>query len=519
MKRMSLSWKAWSIVGLLWISLLLMVVANAIMTRTSMLDDRKGTLTQQAQIAMGVVAYYQKRAVANELPLDEAKRLAIATLRGLRYGPDHSGYFGIYDSSAVAILVPPKPELESMNQTDLVDPRGTHIAVEIIKSSSTGGSHFSTYVWPKHGDDAPVPKLSYSDTFPAWDWHLFTGVYIDDIDVAFREALFRNLVLVGLIGLAITLGMLWLIRSIKTSLGGEPDYAANLCKQIASGDLTATFELVKNDRGSLLYAMDKMQQQLSGTVRQIHRAAESISTGANEIAAGNMDLSSRTEQQAASLEETAASMEELTATVRHNTDNARQGNLLAVNASEIAARGGKVVRRVIETMRDISSTSARVEQITGVIDGIAFQTNILALNAAVEAARAGEQGRGFAVVASEVRNLAQRSASAAKEIKDLIDQSVGKVSEGSKLVDEAGATIDEVVASAKRVADLMGEISAASEQQHAGIEQVNDAVAQMDHVTQQNAALVEEAAAASRSLEEQGRQLTQAISAFRLVSS
>ncbi|PVX84912.1 methyl-accepting chemotaxis protein [Paraburkholderia unamae] len=516
MKRITLNQKAWSIVALLWVALVVLVVVNAFMTRTGMLEDRKALLEQETQTAMGAITYYKKEAEAGRMSADDAKRLAIATLRGMRYGDDQSGYFGIYDSNTVALLVPPKPDLEGKSQADLTDPRGTHIALEIIKSSSAGGDGYSSYWWPKPGKSAPVEKITYAAVVPGWDWHVFTGVYSDDIDDAFEGALLRNLALVAVIGVAVMLGLLWLIRSIRASLGGEPEYAAQICQRIAEGDLTAHVDLAAGDQRSLLHAMRQMQRQLVETVQRIQTSAESITTGAKEIAAGNMDLSSRTEEQAASLEETAASMEELTATVKHNTDNARQGNTLAVNASEVAARGGEVVRRVVETMNEISSSSQRVEQIIGVIDGIAFQTNILALNAAVEAARAGDQGRGFAVVAGEVRSLAQRSATAAKEIKELIGQSVSQVSEGTRLVDEAGRTIDEVVISARRVADLMGEIAAASAEQHTGIEQVNRAVAQMDEVTQQNAALVEEASAAAQSMAAQSNGLREVVTVFRI---
>ncbi|WP_415913855.1 methyl-accepting chemotaxis protein [Paraburkholderia sp. J76] len=516
MKRITLNQKAWSIVGLLWISLVVMVVANAFMTRSGMVADRKNLLEQETQTAMGVVSYYQKEADAGRLSADDAKRLAIATLRGMRYGDDQSGYFGIYDSNVVALLVPPKPEMEGKSQADTTDPRGTRVAFGIVKSSSTGGDGYSSYWWPKPGKSAPVEKITYSVFVPNWDWHVFTGIYTDDIDDAFRSALISDLVLVTVIGAAVTLGLMWLIRTIRRSLGGEPEYASEICQRIAEGDLTAHVNLAPGDQHSLLHSMQQMQRQLVDTVQRIQTSAESITTGAKEIAAGNLDLSSRTEEQAASLEETAASIEELTTTVKHNTDNARQGNTLAVNASEVAARGGEVVRRVVETMNEISSSSQRVEQIIGVIDGIAFQTNILALNAAVEAARAGDQGRGFAVVAGEVRSLAQRSATAAKEIKDLIGQSVTQVSEGTRLVDEAGKTIDEVVISARRVADLMGEIAAASEEQHTGIEQVNRAVAQMDEVTQQNAALVEEASAAAQSMAAQSNGLREVVTVFRL---
>jgi methyl-accepting chemotaxis protein len=248
----------------------------------------------------------------------------------------------------------------------------------------------------------------------------------------------------------------------------------------------------------------------------VRSGTETIATASTEIASGNLDLSSRTEQQASALEETASSMEELTSTVKQNADNARQANQLAQSASEVALRGGAVVADVVRTMGSINASAGKIVDIIGVIDGIAFQTNILALNAAVEAARAGEQGRGFAVVASEVRSLAQRSASAAKEIKALIGDSVDKVGEGSRLVNQAGATMDDIVTSVKRVTDIMGEITMASREQEAGIEQINQAISEMDAVTQQNAALVEEAAAAAQSLQDQSGKLAEVVGVFRL---
>ncbi|MBK8016857.1 MAG: PAS domain-containing protein [Betaproteobacteria bacterium] len=267
---------------------------------------------------------------------------------------------------------------------------------------------------------------------------------------------------------------------------------------------------------TLCAGVNRLMDTMSDVVGRMRDASDVITTSAKEIAAGNTDLSGRTEEQASSLEETASSMEELTSTVKQNADNARQANQLVVGASEVAQRGGDVVREVVQTMGGISESSKKIADIISVIDGIAFQTNILALNAAVEAARAGEQGRGFAVVATEVRNLAQRSAGAAKEIKELISDSVGKVESGSRLVDEAGRTMEEIVVSVKRVTDIMAEITAASVEQSAGIEQVNQAITQMDEVTQQNAALVEQAAAAAESLEEQAQMLSQAVVAFKL---
>ncbi|OZI45008.1 methyl-accepting chemotaxis protein [Bordetella genomosp. 5] len=287
--------------------------------------------------------------------------------------------------------------------------------------------------------------------------------------------------------------------------------------RIAGGDLTSRVEVnSSNEIGQLFASLKRMQESLTRTVSQVRRGVDEINVGSREISAGNTDLSSRTEQQAASLEETAASMEQLASTVKQNADNARQANQLAASASDVAERGGSAVSEVVHTMEAISSSSRKISEIVSVIDGIAFQTNILALNAAVEAARAGEQGKGFAVVAGEVRSLAQRSAQAAKEIKVLIEDSVTKVGTGSQQVERAGDTMQEIVASVKRVTDIMGEISAASDEQSSGIDQVNRAVAQMDEVTQQNAALVEEAAAAAGSLQEQAQRLAEAVSVFKI---
>ncbi len=292
--------------------------------------------------------------------------------------------------------------------------------------------------------------------------------------------------------------------------------ALAIAETVAAGDLTSRIEVTSKDElGLLLAALKKMNDSLLATVSTVRSGTELIASASSQVAAGSMDLSSRTEEQASALEETASSMEELTSTVRQNADNARQANVLAGVASSVAERGGAMVKQVVGTMDAINEASKRIGDIIGVIDGIAFQTNILALNAAVEAARAGEQGRGFAVVASEVRSLAQRSAAAAKDIKLLIDDSTGKVGEGSRLVGEAGSTMGEIVDSIRRVADIMGEISAASGEQSAGIEQINGAVVQMDQVTQQNAALVEETSAAADAMRMQAAKLAEAVAVFR----
>ena len=307
----------------------------------------------------------------------------------------------------------------------------------------------------------------------------------------------------------------WTVREANRPL----HEALAVAQRVADGDLRVrAVSSLGGSSAALMTAMSAMAARLAATIAEVRSGAASIVTGTTEIAIGNMDLSKRTEQQAASLEETASSMEELTATVRQNADSAHTASKLALSASEVAVKGGAVVSDVVGTMASINDSSKRIAEIIGVIDGIAFQTNILALNAAVEAARAGEQGRGFAVVASEVRSLAQRSAAAAKEIKALIDDSVSKVDAGTLLVDKAGRTMDEVVGSVKRVTDIIGEIAAASAEQTAGIEQVNNAIAAMDQATQQNAALVEQSAAAAAAVREQASVLVRATGGFVLAA-
>ena len=309
----------------------------------------------------------------------------------------------------------------------------------------------------------------------------------------------------------------WLLtRSITRQLGGEPDYAASVAREIAAGNLAVQVNLRAGDTSSLLAAMGAMRDSLAQVVARVRQGSEAVALASTEIAQGNQDLSGRTESQASALQETAASMEQLGSTVQQNADNARQANQLAQSASAVALQGGEVVAQVVDTMRGINEASHQIADIIQVIDSIAFQTNILALNAAVEAARAGEQGRGFAVVAGEVRTLAQRSAEAAREIKQLITDSAGRVEQGTALVDRAGSTMQEVVASIRRVTDIVGEISAASSEQSQGVLQVGEAVQQMDQVTQQNAALVEEMAAAASSLNQQAEELVQAVSVFQL---
>ncbi len=404
------------------------------------------------------------------------------------------------------------PAKEGDNLLDMKSADGRTFIKEMLDAKE--GS--LTYDWAEKDGASPREKMVEFHTFKPWNWLIVGGTYTEEIT---REAaqLRNRYALLGLVALVLFAVVLFLlVRAVVSRPLARAEEAA---ERIAAGDLDVHLDIHNKDEiGLVLRSLNNISDNLSGVVGQVRRGAEQITTASSEIAQGNLDLSQRTEEQASSLEETAASMEQLSSAVTQNAENASQANQMALAASGIASKGGEVVAQVVETMGSITDSSRKIADIISVIDGIAFQTNILALNAAVEAARAGEQGRGFAVVASEVRNLAQRSATAAKEIKALIDDSVAKVETGSKQVEKAGTTMQEVVDSVRRVTDIMAEISHASEEQRAGIGQVHEAITQMDQVTQQNAALVEEAAAAAQALQDQAHELEDVVKLFKLGS-
>jgi methyl-accepting chemotaxis protein len=511
---MSLNRKLWLSLALVWLGLLGVGLWSAIETRGTMLAERKAGMANLVEAAQGVVNGYYALSQNGKMSEADAQREALARLATMRYG--ESGYLFVMDSKPVVLMHPTLPQMTGKPVGDFKDPDGKLLYVAIVDAAKASGRGFAQYRGRLPHSETAVPKVSYVVRFAPWDWNITSGVFIKDIDTVYYQTLLGHLAVVLVIGALISLAMVLIIRNVRASLGGEPEQAARLAAHIAQGDLTQAVAVRPHDKTSMMAAMHEMQSRLQRTIGEIRSSAESIASATQQIAAGNGDLSQRTEQQAASLQETAASMEELTATVKQNADNARQASGLAHNASEIATRGNDVVSRVIDTMGEINESSRQIADIIGVIEGIAFQTNILALNAAVEAARAGEQGRGFAVVAGEVRSLAQRSGTAAKEIKQLIGASVERVHNGSTLVQQAGATMGEILQAVQRVTDIMGEIAAASEEQSGGISQVGRAVTQMDEVTQQNAALVEQAAAAAASLQDQARRLRDTVSAFRV---
>jgi methyl-accepting chemotaxis protein len=481
-------------------------------------EGRRGELVTAVQSAHNIVAAYQAKAAAGTMPVEEAQKAAKEAVKLARYGgaDGKADYMYIWSTDGVGVMHPIKPEWDGKNMLGQVkDGGGTDIIkaiVEGVKASKDGRAFVDT-MFPRPGQKEPVSKLQYVARVDGWNWIVGSGLYMDDVAAQSRAALFASLGVVlcvlGVIG-----GIGWLVaRSVLRQIGGEPSHALAVMKEVASGNLGV--DLHHAPQGSLLHGLSGMVDSLRRTVGQVRLATDSITLASSEIAQGNADLSSRTEQTASSLQQTASSMEQLTGTVKQTADSANTANQLASSAAQVAQRGGEVVGQVVSTMDEINASSKKIADIIGVIDGIAFQTNILALNAAVEAARAGEQGRGFAVVAGEVRSLAQRSAEAAKEIKGLIGTSVDKVETGSKLVQNAGETMNEIVASVKRVTDIIGEITAAATEQSQGIGQINSAVVQLDQMTQQNSALVEESAAAAQSMKDQARTLAEVVSVFR----
>ena len=477
--------------------------------------QRQAQVRHAVETASGVLTWAEQQEANGTWSRAEAQAMASAAIAKMRYG--HGEYFWINDLEGTTVMDPIRPELQGQGGDAVRDANGVLVMMEAARiGRSTSGQGFFNYVWAKPGETEPVGKISYVQKFAPWGWVVASGLYVDDLHSDFLANVAK--VALGL-GLMLLL-MGWIAYAISTPIVRGVQRAVQVIDVMANGDLSRPIHVKGRDEISvLLKTLGHMQTQLASVVLSVRQGSESVASASGQIAQGNQDLSARTESQASSLEETAASMEELGSTVRHNADNARQANQLAQGASSIAAQGGVVVEQVVKTIRSIHEDSNKMADIIGVIDGIAFQTNILALNAAVEAARAGEQGRGFAVVASEVRALAQRSAAAAKEIKALIDTSMGRVQAGTAQADKAGQTMQEVVQSIERVRDLMGEISAASQEQSEGVSQIGEAVTNMDQVTQQNAALVEEMAAAAASLNSQAHDLVSAVAVFQLATS
>jgi methyl-accepting chemotaxis protein len=514
-------------IGLLVVSavagLTIVTSLSVYQTRNDILEGRRVELRSAVDSAYNVAAGYQAAAAAGTMSVEDAQKAASEAVKHARYGGPEgkANYFYIVTTDGIGVMHPfiktwaEHTQLAGKKNAQGVDT--VKILIDAMAASKTGITHVESMV-ARAGDTDPkatlYPKLQYMRTVPGWNWIVGSGLYMDDADAQVRSAVLKQLGLCLAVLMAIGAVGFLVSRSVIRQLGGEPSEALDIMSEVSKGNLAVNIPAAP--AGSLVAGLQTMIHSVRDTLVQVRASTDSISTASNEIAVGNQDLSQRTEQTASNLQQAASSMEQLTGTVKQSADSARQANQLAASAAEVAARGGNVVSQVVTTMDEINASSKKISDIIGVIDGIAFQTNILALNAAVEAARAGEQGRGFAVVASEVRSLAGRSAEAAKEIKGLIGASVDKVEAGSRLVADAGATMTEIVGSVQRVSDIIGEITAAASEQSDGIGQVNSAVVQLDQMTQQNAALVEESAAAAESLKQQAGTLAKAVGTFRL---
>jgi methyl-accepting chemotaxis protein len=497
--------------------MLLLASLSFLQLRSQTIDARKQELTVAVQTAYSIVDGYEKKAASGKMSVEDAQSAAKEALRTVRYGASGTDYFYIWTLDGVSVMLPTKPEWAGQNKMGQVkDSKGVDIirAMTDAARQNPDGRSFVDTEFPKPGSTAPAPKLQLVSLIKPWNWVVGSGLYMDDVHAQIWLVFLRTAALGLVVTIALGVTGALIARSVLRQIGGEPLQAIDAMQAVARGDLSVKVD--HTVQASLMAGLNDTVESLRKVVGQVRGSVENVTTASAEIATGSLDLSSRTEQAAASLQQTAASMEQLTSTVANTCNSAQQANELATRASASASQGSTVVGQVVQTMERINDSSRRIAEIIGVIDGIAFQTNILALNAAVEAARAGEQGRGFAVVASEVRTLAQRSAQAAREIKALIQESVERVQDGSTLVTQAGQSMDDIVQSIERVGRIIEDISAATREQSTGIAQVNTAVAHLDRATQENSALVEESSAAAESLKDQAKLLNQTMAVFRL---
>ncbi|WFF40667.1 chemotaxis protein [Salinicola endophyticus] len=500
-------------VAILWLILAVMIGINALQSRAQLYAEREKRMITAVDIGVSTLAHYHQLAEQGQLSVQEAKRQAFNTLRDVRFGKNN--YLFAFSGDLHMLAHPKRHVGEDLSRVR--DPDGTPIFQAILDNTRPTGSGFTEYYsnFARDGDTKPKVR-AYAAAFPAWDAYVASGVFVGDVNGAIMHQILKS-VLVGIVAGALATLALWgMISLILRRLGGEPQYAAGLVKRIARGDLTAPITLRPNDQNSLLCDIRQMRDKLHEAMQEIHATSSAVDHSAGDIAASNQELSSRTEEQAAALQQTSSSMEEVTATVRQTADSVEQAKVLVSSASDTSQSGQKTIGDAVVSMQAISAEADKISDIVTLIDSIAFQTNILALNASVEAARAGEHGRGFAVVAGEVRQLANRSATAAKEIKGLIEASNAQVSNGAALVDAARQRMQDIDRSIQRVNDLFAEITAATHEQTRGIEQINVAIAQLDQATQDNASMVQQTAHSAHDLKQRSLSLNQVVGHFTL---
>ncbi|MEW6766271.1 MAG: methyl-accepting chemotaxis protein [Pseudomonadota bacterium] len=474
------------------------VVAGSMLVnlRDTMLEDRQVKTRHVVETAHGLIEYYAKLAAQHRMSEDEARATAIAALRGLRY--DEKEYFWINTSDPRMVMHPIKPELDGKDLSDIKDPNGKHIFIEFAKAAQKGGG-FVDYLWPKPGAKQPVAKTSYVKLYQPWDWVVGSGIYLDDVDQAFTSKLIEASFFILLVLLIIGLSGWSIIRGITRPLAQTVEIAHRL----AEGDLTMRIETQRQDEtGRLLAAMRAMIERLTQVISEVREASSALASASGQISATSQGLSQAASEQAASVEETSASMEQMGASIEQNTDNAQTTEGIAAQAARQADEGGRAVRETVEAMKSIAEK-------VGIIDDIAYKTNLLALNAAIEAARAGSHGKGFAVVADEVRKLAERSQSAAQEIGEVAKNSVG-------MAEKTGELLDVIVPGINRTATLVQEITAASQEQSTGAGQITAAMEQLNKVTQQNASSSEELAATAEEMSAQAEHLQKLMAFFRM---
>jgi len=479
-------------------------------------EARRVGLRQNIESMNAVLVWAHAQEQAGTWSREQAQAAALNVIRTARYGTDE--YFWVNDMTPRMLMHPIKPDLDGKDLSAIKDPQGTAVFVKFVETVQAHDAGYVTYFWPKPGQQEPVEKVSFVVGFKPWGWVLGSGLYMDDLRAAFYE---HTRSAAGWVFAALALTLV-AVRLVYASITRGLDKATRVARAISQGDVSNEIILIGSDEiGDLIGEMKSMSDGLNQTIGEVHAAANSLAMASlamasQEIASANQDLSGRTEKTASNLAQAASNLSQVTQSVQGNTQAAERVRMTAASASDVACQGGEIVGRAVATMTDINESSRKIADIIGVIDSIAFQTNILALNAAVEAARAGEQGRGFAVVATEVRMLAQRSAGAAREIKSLIQESVDHTGEGAKMVESAGQAMQRIVSTVKEVHALIEGISHASLEQGCGVGQVNRAVSELDDMTQQNAALVEQSAAAAQSLHEQAQRLSAAVGRFKL---